>query len=245
MSNAIVPLDLTQLPASIGSDDDFAALAKSSSFLPRLQLYTKGAAVNKRLIRPGEYGIPESAEEITVLGDAVDCLVLARRPKAVDLNDTEAIVNSYDVQSDLFKDIAARSDQPDSKCMYGPSFLLIERTTGRFVEFFCGTKSARSEAGKIYPFCPLTEADIKIKAAQGADVSKLEPHGPLAMTLQSRLVEKGSWNWHVPVVLPCSTPFTRLPKPEVIIAEITKFLSVKSEGPEKVTKEEVKGRRTR
>ena len=32
--------------------------------------------------------------------------------------------------------------------MYGLSFLVYERSTGRFLEFFCGSKSTRSERAK-------------------------------------------------------------------------------------------------
>jgi hypothetical protein len=245
-SNENAILNLDNLPVtSSGSDEQFAALAQSSGFIGRLQLYTKGTAVNKRLIGPGEFGIPGSGESIEVLGDSVDLMVLARRAKAVDLNDTDAIVTSYDPSEDAFKDIAARSALQNSRCMYGPSFLVYERTTGRFLEFFCGTKSSRSEAGKIYPFLPLTAADIEARKAAGNDVSSLEPHGPRAMTLKSRLVEKNDWSWHVPVVIPCSTPFSNLPKVETIIEEIRKFVTAVGEQPEKVEAAEVKGRRAR
>lgn len=245
-SNALIPLDLNQLPSTqVGTDDMFADLAKSQQFLGRLQLYTKGAAVNKRLVAPGEYGIPESGDEITRLGDSVDVIVLARRPKALDMGDKDAIISNYDPETDQFKDIANRSGKPNSGCMYGPSFLVFERTTGRFLEFFCGTKSSRSEAGKIYPFLPLSKTDIERKAAAGVDVSKMEEHGPLAMTMKSRLAEAKDFSWHVPVILPCSTPFNKLPKPEVVIAEITKFLKVKAEGGEKVDESTVKQRRAR
>ena len=47
--------------------------------------------------------------------------------------------------------------------MYGTSFLVFERTTGRFL----GT--TRPTAGDIAVFLPLTQADIDRKAA-GADV---------------------------------------------------------------------------
>lgn len=242
----LVSLDLSQLPSTqIGTDEAFADLAKSADFLGRLQLYSKGTAVNKRLIGPGEFGIPGSGEQVTVLGESADVLVLARRPKAVDLNDTEAIVESYDTTSELFKEIADRSLEQNSKCMYGPSFLVIERTTGRFLEFFCGTKSSRNAAGDVYPFCPLTPADIAAKAANGNDVTGLEPHGPRAMTLRSKLVEKTGFSWHVPIVLPCSAPFKNLPANDRIMAEIRKFTEVKERGPEKVAAAEVKGRRAR
>jgi hypothetical protein len=41
-------------------------------------------------------------------------------------------IANYDATSDQFKDIAARSQESDSKCMYGTSFLVFERTTGRW-----------------------------------------------------------------------------------------------------------------
>ena len=117
--------------------------------------------------------------------------------------------------------------------MYGPSFLVYERTTGRFLEFFCGNKSSRSEAKKVYPYLPLTQADIDAKAAAGEDVSDLQPHGPLPLTLKSRLVEKGTYSWHVPVVVKCSTPFAKLPPMDRIVKEITAFLTVKDNGVER------------
>ena len=39
--------------------------------------------------------------------------------------------------------------------MYGPSFLVFERSTGHFVEFFCGTKSTRGQAKNISSFSAL------------------------------------------------------------------------------------------
>ena len=42
----------------------------------------------------------------------------------------------------------------------------------------------------------------------------------MVVTLKSRLVEKGSYSWHVPVVVKCSNPFTKLPTSERLNAEI-------------------------
>lgn len=246
MSNELVSLDLTKLPSTqLGSDADYNDLARSSGFLPRLILYTKGKAVNSRKVSPGEWGVPEKGEEITRLGDSIDVLVLARRPKALDLNDTDNIITSYDPNSDLFQDIQQRSAKQNSKCMYGPSFLVFERSTGQFLEYFCGTKSSRGEAGKLYPFCPVTPADIEAKKAAGSDVAGMVPHGPRAATLKTRMVEKGDFSWHVPVVLPCSTPFTNLPSAKEVINQIQAFINVKDSNPEVVTKEEASTRRAR
>lgn len=237
--NELVALDLTQLPSTqVGTDDVYDDLAKGTEFLARLQLYTKGKAIDKSLIRPGHYGIPESGDDITDLGDSIDLLVLARRPKAIDMSDKEAIIVSHDNESAEFKRIAAKSMEKESNCMYGPSFLVFERSTARFLEFFCGSKSTRSEAKKIYPFLPLTDADIKARGLEA------EPHGPLAMTLKSKLVEKGSYSWHVPVVAKCSLPFDNLPG-EKAIAEIVKFVTPQADGVEKVQEPAETGKKRR
>jgi hypothetical protein len=243
--NALVQFDATQLPSTqLGSDEELLALSNSGGFIGRLQLYTKGTAVNKRLIGPGEYGIPGSGDDITGLGDSVDVLVCACRPKAIDMNDLKAILVSYDTKSDKFKSIMAKADQPNSKCMFGLSFLVIERTTGRFLEFFCGTKSTRKEAGVLLGFCPLSAADIE-KKSKTTDVSNLKPHGPLAATLKSRLAENSKGSWHVPVVLPCSTPFNRLPTQEQLNEETIKFTNPKEDGVEKVEDAAKANRRAR
>jgi hypothetical protein len=245
MSNELSIVDLNQLPSTqIGTNDAiYDDLAKGAEFLQRLQLYTKGKPIDKGLIRPGHYGIPESEEEITDLGDSIDVLVLARRPKALDMSDKEAIFVSYDNESAEFKRIAATSLEKESNCMYGPSFLVLERSSGKFLEFFCGSKSTRAEAKKIYPFLPLTAADIAARQLTGQT-----PHGPLPMTLRSRLVEKGSWSWHVPVVAKCSVPFTNAPPSQRIVDEIVKFIAPKADGVERVENEAPKadsGKKTR
>ena len=114
------------------------------------------------------------------LGDTIDIVPLARRPKALDMTDNEAIIVNYDPDSDEFKRIAAKSLEKESHCMYGPSFLVFERSRGLFLEFFCGNKSSRSEAKKVYPYLPLTQADIDAKAANGDDVSEFAAARPAA-----------------------------------------------------------------
>jgi hypothetical protein len=239
--NEIAVLDLAQLPSTqIGGDDIYDGLAKSAEFLGRLQLYSKGKAIDKKQIIGGHYGIPQSGDEITDLGESIDLLVLARRPKAIDMTDTEALIVSYNNESPEFKRIAATSMEKESHCMYGPSFLVIERSTGQFLEFFCGSKSTRAEAKKIYPFLPITEADIKARG-----LTDVEPHGPLPLTLKSKLVEKGPYSWFVPVAVKCSSPFTKLPAGDKIVAEILKFIAPKEDAVERVEEPETKGKKAR
>lgn len=224
-TNAMSSVDLSNLPPyQMGNDAIYDDITKSTTCLPRLVLFTKGKPIDRRLIKPGRYGIPESADEITDLGASIDVLVLARRPKAVDMSDSNEIITSFDPDSAKFTRMAAKSLEKESNCMYGPSFLVVERNNlQRPLEFFCGTKSSRAEAKNIYPFLALSAEQIK---ARGLKHEK--PHGPLAMTLTARLVEEGKYSWHVPVANECTTPFTESLADKKIIHEITKFIMATS-----------------
>ncbi len=237
---ALVPVDYTKLPATqTGSDKGFDDLAKGGDFLARLQLCSKDKYVTKGLITAGTYGIPESEDEITVLGKSVDLVPFARRAKALDMSDREAIVTNFDMESKEFARITAATLGSDSGCMYGVSFLVYERSSGRFLEWFCGTKSTRSEAKKIYPYLPLLPSDIESRKLVG-----VEPHGPLPFTMNNKLVEKKTWKWHAPIVVKCSTPFERVPDEALIIREMERFLNPPA-SVEKVVEEKGKKRRAR
>ena len=129
---SLVLVNLDQLPSTqVGTDDQFNDLAKSADYIGRLQLFTKGKAVNKGQVRPGHYGIPEG-EEVIDLGDTIDIVPLAKRPKALDMSDMDAIITKYDPEDAEFKRIKAESLEKDSHCMFGISFLVYERSTARF-----------------------------------------------------------------------------------------------------------------
>lgn len=219
MSTAL-SITTPQLPSTeIAADYD--DLAKGGAFLQRLQLFTKGKPIDKGLIKPGHYGVPVSEDEVIDLGETVDLIPLARRPKAVDMSDKEAIITVYDDKSDEFKRIAATSAGKESNCMFGVSFLVFERSQGKFYELFFGTKSSRPEAKNLYPFLP------------NSDESKGPVKPATAATLKARYVEK-KFSWHVPVVTKCSTPFAKLPTEAQVVDEIGKFLNPKAEEVEVV-----------
>lgn len=186
----------------------------------RLVLFTKCKAVNMGMIRAGHYGIRESNDTIVDLGKRIDVIPFARRPMAVDQSDPETVVKCYDVRSPEFARIAAAPDC-NSHCMYGPSYLVFERTTARFHEFYCGAKSSRAAAKEIAPYLPLTEADIRYRK-----LTDVQPRGPVAVTLTSRVEKSGRGRWHIPVVAGAAKPFENLPDVAVIVETILKFMRV-------------------
>jgi len=233
MSTELTTLnDLINLPITTS----LASLAKYQvpEWLQRIQLISKGKYVDQQKIAPGNYGVPQAGEgdEILDLSSSIDVIPFAIRDKALDMNEDPPIV-VYDSDSDLFKNIQARSEEKDSGCMWGPVFLVFERVTGQFYELYFGSKSSRREAGKIAPFLPITNKQ--------AEIFGLKPQIPRPLTLTSKYIKSGKFAWHVPVVSACSTPFTNLPQVQKIESQIIKFMGTKPTNAE-VVSEEVRDR---
>lgn len=210
------------------------AMSNASSFLQRLQLYSKGkSGPNGTIIEGGHYGIPKSGEEIEDLGNSIDVLVIDRKAKAIDMSDTDNIIVSNDTKSDEFKRIVDMADNvKDSGCAYGPTYLVYERSTRTFYEFFCGNKSGRYESSKINAYLPVTQAMIE------AGVTKeTEPRFSKPMTLKSQYVKKGKWEWFAPKAEDCLTPID-LPPAEQLRSEIERFRKI--EAPEVETVDDSK-----
>ncbi|RKZ85546.1 MAG: hypothetical protein DRQ39_06985 [Gammaproteobacteria bacterium] len=221
MTTALTAASLTNLPST--EVVDLSKYGTETNFLPRLQLVTKGKYVDKGLIAPGHYGVPSGDDEITDLGAAIDLLVLAVRNKALDTS-ADPPLAVFDQEDEVYIDIVDRASGKDSGCMFGPSFLVFERNTGKFYEFFCGNKSARMEAGNIGQFLPVNDAQAK---AFG-----VEAHGPIQCTLRAKYIERPRYSWHAPQVGKCSTPITNLPELESVVEQINKFINPETNGPE-------------
>jgi len=226
--------NLTSLPTSNISKKELSTQYASSSFIKRLQLVTKGKLVDQGLVKPGHWAIPISDEEATDLGEAVDVLVLAVRHKTLDTNEKPPVA-SYDPDSDLFKSIVERAAEKNSGCMYGPSFLVYERSTKQFLEVFFGNASGRQEAGNLVSFLPVSAEEAKAAGIKGG------AQGPGSATLKAKYIKRPKYAWHAPVVGKCSTPFQDIPETSEFVAQITKFLEQKDEGPS-VEKDEGRSR---
>lgn len=214
---------LTTLPVS-APKTDLSKYGGEVEFLQRIQLVTKGKYVDKGKITPGHYGVPDGDEDIIDLGESIDILPFAVRDKALDTTEDPPLA-VFDADDEVFADIVDRAGEKDSGCMFGPSFLVFERNTGKFYEFFCGNKSARMEAGKFSSYLPVSEE-------QAAEF-QIEAQPPQPLTLRAKYIERPRYSWHAPQVTKCSTPFTNLPPIEKIVEEINKFLNPKTQEVEK------------
>jgi len=227
MSNELVPFanKLNMLPA-VREDvvETLDEVAKGTDFLPRIQLITKGKYVDEGKISPGRWGVPQpGGDDIEDLGDKIDVIVLDYRPKALDVSDKDAIIASYDTNDPEFQRI--KTAPKNTGCMWGPSFLVLERTTGKLFELFFGNKSGRNEAAKLRPFLYNREP-----ASLGIRYKKMPDYG-----------------WHVPVITKCSEPFAEDAMKvtvEQINQEVEKFRNPEK-GAEKVDEEATETRSKR
>jgi hypothetical protein len=201
------------LPAS-KSDDAFAKATKTGDWLPRLQLMT----ANSDKVKSGEFPMNHYAlingQTLRDVGLTVDVLVIAWRPKAIEMGDE--IISVFDVNLPEFVRIQEKSEVKDSGCMYGPEFLLWVPQCKEFATFFMGSKSARREA-----------PGVKARMLKGG-------------TLKSQNVKTAKYSWQVPLCVPCSTPF-ELPAEEGVAVEAEKFLNPPKSTVEKATEAEKQG----
>jgi hypothetical protein len=223
--NELVPFKVN-LPAVTKEElNALDEVAKGADFLPRIQLITKGKYVDTGKIAPGHWGVPlPGGEEIEDLGESIDIVPWAVRPKALDVDDKDAIVSVYDTKDPEFQRI--KTAPKNTGCMWGPSFLVLERSTGKLYELFFGNKSGRQEAGKLKFFLPTDDNDgVPAPATMGIRYKKMPDYG-----------------WHVPVITKCSEPFDAgsiQVTEENILEEREKFLNP-PKGAEKVSEEEDK-----
>jgi len=205
MSNELVPFSMDNMP--VVSDEEIGALenvASSSNYLQRVQLVTSGKYVNHGKCLPGRWVIAQG-DDCTVLAESIDVLPIAVRNKATDMKDRSNVISNYDNTSDEFNRI--KNAPKGSDCMWGQSYLVIERSTGEMFELFFGNASGRQESDKLKPFLP--RANRQARPA----------------TLNIKFRTGGKHEYHVPVIVKCSEPFTSGPTVPEMVAAKEKFMN--------------------
>jgi len=176
-------------------DNDFDAIA-SAGYLARLQLMTSNSAQCKSGAFPINHYALVSGQSYQDLGESLDILVIAWRPKALDTSD--GVITAYDKEDKEFQRIVAASDVKDSGCMFGPEFLVYIPSIKEFATFFFGSKSGRREA-------PAVRGRMHKAATMKAQECKGKSH-----------------TWFSPTTMPCTTPFEQ-PDMDKLQEELQKF----------------------
>jgi hypothetical protein len=192
---------------AIKEDDASMAELQKSSFLPRLQFVT---AMSKYVtmdpaIPVNNFALIASDEDYKDAGKTVDGMILSWRTKALD---TRAGKSYYDHNSVEYIEIQERADiEPNSRCMYGPEYLMYFPEYNALATFFCGSKTLRYEVRKMQTLYkggqPVTFFGKKIEPKSG------DPY--FAASVKA-----------------CATPIAKPENMEDILKEITKFENPKS-----------------
>lgn len=193
------PGQAASLPNLMGDQSTaiFDQMVKSA-FMGRVQLCGGSSALAiEGKIAIGKFAFVRRKDDFIDFGDTFNCVPLSWRFAALRFG-AETTEAYYDPNSDEFKQIQIDSEESDSKCAYGPQFLIWVPQIKEFATYLFGSKSARPEARKLNPMLN-----------KGA-------------TFRGKLVASGGNKWHVPIVLPCSTPL-ELPLEAIAISTAEKF----------------------
>lgn len=199
-----------------------AALTKSEEatsggrkYAARLQLVSKGKLVDSGKVRPGCFAIIDG-ENVTDLGKSIDLIPLAVLDKALDVSGETPVV-AFNRNNPEFKRIAETSKTVNSGCMYGPCFLVFERTSGSFLEIFFNNKSGRAEADKLKDFVPVNAAD-----AEALGISA-RPASPAC--IKSKYIEREQWSWFAPEIGAAEgVSFDKTPTADELLEAVNRFL---------------------
>lgn len=195
-------------------NEAFDFMEKGGTFTPNIRFSTPTSnAVAEGKVQANHYAL-YSGNEITDLGTEIDVAVLARRPKAMDVSDTENIRVSYDPKvvdgepTGEFKRIRDESFEKDSGCMFGTEYLVY--LGGEYKEFALihfASQSARFES--------------KNMTARLGDFA----------TLKSQTIKGKKRTYNTIAVLACTDRFD-LPEAGVVVKELEKFNNPEEEGSE-------------
>lgn len=166
--------------AEFATKEAFDQLVRSN-FMPRIQLCGGSSDIVKEgKVQIGRFALVRSKEDFLELGLECSLLPISWRFAAMRFADKTEVF--YDPNSQDFKNVQAETQVKDSRCAYGPQFLVWFPPTKEFATYFFGSTSARPEGRKMHQ-----------------QLNK-------PTTMKSKLVSTPQNKWHVPVVLPCSTP---------------------------------------
>lgn len=200
MSTGLVPVSQN------ARQDRAMAVAAAVDYLPRIKLCQgQSKEVGRKKVKsPGNFALIKTKEDIEDLGDEVEIVICAGRPKAMSTGDT--IISIFEDDSPEFKRIQADSKVKDSGCFYGPEYLVYLPSHECFATLFLNNPTARREAGAFH--ARLGNAALLVS-------NFIEPEG-------------SKYSWYGPQCKDLTTPIPNLPASEVFIEQADKFNSERS-----------------
>lgn len=200
------------LAPQIASDkEDFDKVAAGKEFIPSVRLFSgKSEAVTTGLIPPSHWGVYRGKDKIEDLGQEIDCVPFAYRPKAMLIQNGTVSLTVYDQGSPDFTRLREMSlADGNSGAMFGPEFLMWVPKIKEFVVLHFAGKTARNTARALFP---------KMNTL---------------VTMYSSVVKNSKYTWLAPQVKTCDVPITAVPNPKELVSMIEFFKNPQvAAGPE-------------
>jgi hypothetical protein len=179
------------------SDEVFDKLVRSA-FLPSIRIAQgNNEMVLEGKLNPGEIAVIRNKDDFVRCGKELILVPLSMRYAAMRF-DPGAVKSYFDHESAEFKQVQVDSEETNSRCAYGPQFLVWIPEQREFAHFLFGSKSSRPEARRM----------------------KQVINRPA--TLKARLVKNDKNSWFVPVITPYSGE-TSMPPTEEATEVADKF----------------------
>jgi hypothetical protein len=217
-----------------------------SRYLPRIQLTDSNSKMCKEKgVRAGTYLFVRSNDSYDDLTNSFDCIIFARRAKAVRMSQA-GIFSFFDPTNDEFKKIVDESEIRDSGCFFGPEYLLWIKANKAWATMLCGSKTARRSStdinnilnkfdksrrlnkiwGKLKAGQELFPDEVKFASEESLTAQSEEPviFKPFA-TFKCSIKRKANYSWWGMDISPCSTPFGVSPPADEIATQVQKFLN--------------------
>lgn len=196
------------MPIAVYDENTLSDLSKTGDWLPRIVVTTSNSdLVQMQKLPMGRVASIDNKDAFKDLGTSVDLILCAWRPRALRLPVGLNPISYFDPKDPEFIKTQQESFVKDSRCIYGPEFLVWIPAETRFGLFHLSSKSSRKEGQK---------ALIIMKGEDG----KLRPG---AATVKPKFIQTPKFKWWSPELLPCSTPLSPLPEAEKFAEELTKF----------------------
>jgi hypothetical protein len=240
---------VSEVMGALAKQQTAGALATSGmqaggKWLRKIQLSTfTSKAVTDHGQKAGRFLVPLGNDQFQDLGESVDLIAYLIGPKAIDFSQSPP-VESYDRESETFKDIERRAPKTNSKCQAGRRVLIFERSTGQFYEYFCGSSSSIRESAVIQDRYMIV-TDEMLKADPPVTTATEVREQPLPFTIKSRKKSNKKGTFFVPVSEGCLTKFKKVPTPQQLLEAVELFNNPFKEEGEEVKDKEVADRRAR
>ncbi len=199
-ADALSVLDQNQ--SKYANSTALAAVTTAASYLPYIQLIGSNSKEGKRdPMKQGKFALSKGKDNLIILGDSFVAFLLGWRPKA--MRYAPKALSYFNPESKAFKEVKATAEtNRQSKCGFGPEFLIWLPERQEYATYFLGNATGRQESPNL-----INLINNKVRKCK----------------LAAHLIETQDYSWHGPRMLPYDLDVQLPPDPAMMMEILNKF----------------------